>query len=208
MWHDIEQSDDSGWMELRAGKVTGSSIAKVMANYGKAFGDPAKKLAIDMALHRIRGYLPSDSYSNEHMQRGHVQEPIARALYEDEMFYTVTNGGFFDNGFTGCSPDGLVDLDGVIEIKSVIASTHFKTVARDDVDPAYKWQVVFNLLESGRQWIDFISYCADYPQDNQLFVKRKTKDDCYEEIKQMSLRLIEFKSLVDESELLINQRAA
>ncbi len=203
MWHDVDQNDDSEWMDLRGGKVTGSAISKVMANYGKAFGEPAKGLAVEIALNRVRGYIPRDSFTNEHMQRGHEQEPIARALYESETFYEVTNGGFFDNGFTGCSPDGLVDDDGIIEIKSVIASVHFKTVKRDDVDPAYKWQCVLNLRESGRDWLDFISYCATYPQDHQLFIKRKTLSDYADELKQVSIRLDEFSSLVDETERFI-----
>ena len=54
MHHNIDQNTDD-WLDLRAGHLTGSNIAKVMANYGKAFGDPAKKLAVDIALEQITG---------------------------------------------------------------------------------------------------------------------------------------------------------
>ena len=40
-FHDVEQNTDE-WLNLRIAKITGSSISKIMANYGKAFGDPAK----------------------------------------------------------------------------------------------------------------------------------------------------------------------
>lgn len=206
IFHDIKQSDESGWLELRAGKVTGSAVAKIMANYGKSFGEPAKRLAVEIALYRITGRLERNNYSNEHMQRGHEQEPIARALYETEMFYTVDQGGFFDNGFTGCSPDGLVSDTGLIEIKSVISAVHFATVKRNDVDPAYRWQLAFYLHETGREWIDFVSYCAGYPIDKQLFIKRKTRHDFEAETEQLLIRLDEFSELVDETQLLLRDK--
>ena len=49
MWIDIQQNTDS-WLDLRAGKVSGSSIGKIMANYGKAFGEPIAKPAATAGL--------------------------------------------------------------------------------------------------------------------------------------------------------------
>ena len=202
MWVDIQQNTDE-WLLLRSGKVTGSAVGKVMANYGKAFGDPAKKLAVDIAVQQLTGRITESSYSNSHMERGHEQEPIARAMYEDMFFCDVTNGGFFDNGFTGCSPDGLCD-GGIIEIKSVIASQQYKTLKKDGFDSAYKWQVIFNLNDSDADWIDYVSYCSEFPFDRQLFVKRYFKHEFTEEIAIMNDRLGEFKVLVDDIKADIN----
>ncbi len=44
---------------------------------------------------------------------------MARMLYEIERNVDVTHCEFFDLGDYGDSPDGLVERDGVIEIKSV-----------------------------------------------------------------------------------------
>ncbi len=197
MFHDIDQNTDE-WLDMRNGKVTGSAISKIMANYGKSFGEPAKKLAVDIALAQITGKRQDNNYTNEHMERGHEQEPIARHHYESEYFCNVDNGGFFDNGFCGCSPDGLIGDFGVLEIKSVIPSVQYKTLKRNSFDPAYKWQLIFNLKETGRSWIDYASFCFDFPEGNKLFVHRVSKTDIAEEFKQIDLRLIEFKSLVDE----------
>ena len=197
MFHDILQNTDQ-WLLMRSGKATGSAIAKIMANYGKAFGDPAKKLAANIAVEQLTGKNISSNYSNDHMQRGHEQEPIARMLYEEIYFCDVANGGFFDNGLTGCSPDGLVDDNGVIEIKSVIASVQYATLKRGTYDPAYKWQLNFNLKETGRDWIDYISFCQEFPDNRKLIVYRMNTDEQQEEFKMMDLRLTEFKSLVDE----------
>ena len=101
-YHDIEQNSDE-WYQMRAGKLTSSNLAKVMANYGKAFGEPAKKYAVTIAVEQITGKPISSDYQNEHMQRGHEQEPIARELYEQETFSTVYNGGFFCSDSIGCS---------------------------------------------------------------------------------------------------------
>lgn len=197
-FHDIEQNTDE-WLDLRAGKLTGSGCSKVMANYGKPFGDPAKKLAIDIAIEQITNRR-SDSagFKNSHTQRGHDQEPIARALYEDQNFIDVANGGFFDCGFSGCSPDGLVGGDGIIEIKSVIASVHYANIKRNNVDPAYKWQIYFNLLKTEREWIDFISFCSDFPLDKQLFVFRINKVECQKEFDMINEREEQFLKLVNE----------
>jgi len=239
---DVDQNTDE-WINLRIGKLTGSSCSKIMASpneykilliekgvyvvanlnskkilkqkytteieahnslvernkksMANRFADPAKKLAIQIAIERITGKGIPSSYSNDHMQRGHEQEPVARAMYEDTYFTDVTNGGFFDCGDTGCSPDGLVGDIGLIEIKSVIATTHYATITRGSFDPAYKWQLYFNLLKTQREWIDFISYCSEFPYGNRLFVSRINKDDCEKEFNMIIEREKEFFSHVN-----------
>ena len=194
MFHDISQNTDE-WLELRGGHLTGSAVSKVMANDGKAFGDPAKKLAVDIALEQITGKSISSGYSNEHMQRGHEQEPLARQLYESKYFCDVKNGGFFDNGFTGCSPDGIVG-NGLIEIKSVIPSVHYQRVKKGGFDSSYRWQLMFNLKESGKDWIDFVSYCDNFTEEKRLYVHRIFAKDQTEDFKKMDNRIADFMTLV------------
>ena len=194
-WHDVEQNSEE-WENLRIGKITSSSFNIIMANYGKAFGEPAKKYALKLALERIKNCKSEYNYSNAHMERGHEQEPIARMLYEDLYFTEVTNGGFFDCGFYGDSPDGLVDNDGVIEIKSVIDTTHYANIKRGSIDPSYKWQVIGHLDCTGREWCDFISYCAEFPETSQLIVYRIYRKDVIEEIKMLSERRKLFNDLI------------
>jgi len=203
-WLDIEQNTDE-WMDLRIGRVGGSSMGKIMANYGKAFGPPAQDLSVRIALEKIKGISHGSSFSNEHMERGHEQEPIARRLYEDTTFCDVTNGGYYivDDDI-GVSPDGLVYEDGIIEIKSVIDTVHYKTIKRDAPDPKYKWQLAFNLLCSGREWIDYVEFCSDFPEGKRLFTHRILKDDCLEEFDMINSRLSEFNKMVSERITVIN----
>lgn len=192
---DIEQNTDE-WLDLRAGKITSSKMGCIMANFGKSFGDPAKKYAINIAIERATGKAIPSSYSNEHMERGHEQEPVARMLYERKNFCLVSNGGFFEGVGIGCSPDGLVGNDGVIEIKSVIGTTHFANIKRNGIDPAYKWQCIANLSYTGREWLDFISYCEVYPATTQLFVHRIYAKDCQTEFQMIDERVNDFENLV------------
>lgn len=197
MFVDVQQNTDE-WMALRVGKPTASNFGCFMANEGKAFGDPAKRYALQIALEQATGKKSEFSFSNDHMERGHEQEPVARMLYEEERFCTVGNGGFFDCGTHGDSPDGLVGGDGVIEIKSVIAPTHYATLTRGSYDPAYKWQLIGHLDCTGREWVDFISYCADFPESRQLIIHRLYAEQCQDELKRLRQRRTEFLTLVRE----------
>jgi len=202
IWHDVQQNGEE-WDALRLGKATASNFACFMANAGKSFGEPAKRYALQIALEQIKGCKSENSFTNEHMERGHEQEPIAMMLYEDMFFVDVDNGGFFDHTTYGDSPDGLVGSDGVIEIKSVIASTHFATIQRGSFDPSYKWQLVGHLDCSGRDWVDFISYCSDFPVDRQLVVYRSHRSDFESEINQLNDRRMEFLELVAHTKKII-----
>ncbi len=195
---DVEQNTDE-WLELRAGRLTSSKLGTIMANHGKAFGEPAKKYAVNIAIEQITGKPIPSTYSNAHMERGHEQEPVAGAMYEDELFCEVSNGGFFCTDFVGCSPDGLVSNNGAIEIKSVIAPVHFANIKRQALDPAYKWQCIGNLKFTAREWLDFVSYCSEFPTDKQLFTHRIEPDKLTSEFNMIDDRIGEFKILVDQT---------
>lgn len=205
IFHDVPQNTDV-WQALRIGKATASNFSTFMANDGKAFGEPAKRYALQLALERLTGRKSEYSFSNEHMERGHEQEPVARMLYEQERFVTVTNGGFFDCGEFGDSPDGLVQDDGIVEIKSVIAPTHYATMTRGSFDPSYRWQLVGHLDCTGRSWVDFISYCADFPEEQQLLVYRLHRGECTTELERLRARRDEFLTLVRDTVETIEQR--
>lgn len=197
IFHDVQQNTDA-WQALRCGKATASNFACFMANEGKAFGEPARRYALQLALEQHTGKKAEHSFSTEHMERGHEQEPVARMLYEEDFFATVTNGGFFCWETYGDSPDGLVNDDGIIEIKSVIAPVHYATLKRGTFDPAYRWQLVGHLDCTERAWVDFISYCSDFTESKRLLAYRLTRDECAEEIERLRERRSKFLELVAE----------
>jgi hypothetical protein len=206
-FHDVEQGSDA-WHALRCGKVTASNYGLIMANEGKAFGEPARKYALQTALERITGVKSASGYSNGHMERGIEQESTARALYETQHFVNVDNGGFFESpcGLYGDSPDGLVNEDGLIEIKSVIAPVHYATMRRGAHDPAYTFQLIGHLDSTGREYVDFVSYCSEFPEEKQLIVYRLYRNDYLDHIERLSKRRTDFLRLINEIEADIRER--
>jgi hypothetical protein len=205
-FHDVAQNEDE-WYALRVGRVGGSAIGKIMANYGKQFGDPAKDMAVRIALEQITGVRNEQTYNNSHMERGHEQEPVARMLYEDTFFCDVDNGGYYTVGDDiGVSPDGRVGDDGLIEIKSVIDTVHYATIKRNAFDPKYKWQLYYELQNTEREWVDYVSFCADFPVGKRLFVDRIYRENCGEYFEMISTRMAEFREIVSDAKLVILSR--
>lgn len=101
-WLDVLQNGDE-WYSLRVGKVTSSKFPVIMAHDPEdKWGDPAKRYAAQKAIERVTGRKAYESpMKNEHLDRGHEQEPIARRSYESRYFVDVTNGGFFDHDTWG-----------------------------------------------------------------------------------------------------------
>jgi hypothetical protein len=171
-----------------------------MANDGKSFGEPAKRLAVKIAIELITGNIVSSDYKNSHMERGHEQEHIARSLYEEKYFCDVLNGGFFEDGKQGGSPDGLISESGLIEIKSVLPNIQYEYISAGGIsNTSYKWQCYGNLKITEREWLDYVTYCANYPAGKQLYIHRIYMDEkIYNEI---DIRVNEFFEVVEECKL-------
>jgi hypothetical protein len=195
---DVKQNTEE-WELLRVGKITSSALSCAMANYGKAFGEPAKKYAVSIALGQITRKVDPMGYSNEHMERGHEDEPLAKMTYEAQTFTIVKNGGFFFDGDIGCSPDGLISTTGAVEIKSAIPSIHYERIRKQSFDTAYKWQLISNMKIPGLEWIDFVSYCKSFPDDKKLFIARMYAESFKAEYRMIDTRLDEFRELIEET---------
>ncbi len=209
-WVDIEQRTDA-WFDLRAGKVTGSEMSKIMAHYGKknelgepVFGEPALRLAAKLAEERVTGRpIIDDGFANAHMTHGIQQEPVAIALYEATRFVEVAAGGFFDNKTHGASPDGLIYCDGVLEVKVGIESVHRKRLKLGKIDSSYRWQTTHELYSAqfcnpAVQWLDFVSFCTEISAPDNLFIVRVSVNDLdyLENVKKLQTRLEGFECVV------------
>lgn len=147
------------WYAARLGVPSASNFAKVVTPGGK------KSTQVESYLNRLVADIitgRSDQQEpNEAMQRGTELEPEARSYYELIMG-PVEEVGFciHDDGF-GCSPDGMVGDDGLLEIKCPLAHTHVEYLRDDCIPSIYVPQVQGQLLVTGRKWCDFLSYHPD-----------------------------------------------
>ena len=78
---------------------------------------------------------------------------------------------------TGASPDGLVDDDGLVEIKCPATHTHIATLLGGPIDPDYATQMLWQMACTDRAWCDFVSFDPRLPVDMQLHVVRFNRDD-------------------------------
>ncbi len=95
---------------------------------------------------------------------GRATEDEARRWYEIQPEAgKVTQVGFCltDDGRFGCSPDGLVDPDGGLELKCPTRHVHLLYLLAGVLPLEYKCQVHGCLVVTGRKWWDFVSYCKD-----------------------------------------------
>lgn len=164
--HNCEQGS-AEWHELRRGKITASNLKLIMTPTLKvANNDKARAYAFDLAAQRISGFSDASDYQSDDMMRGHIDEVRARMLYHEHVAPVETCGlmvrtvGGVELAY---SPDGLVGDSGLIEIKSRRQKYHVQTIAAGEVPPEHWLQVQGGLLISGREWIDYISYCGGLP---------------------------------------------
>lgn len=166
---DLVQGSDE-WHAARCGLITASEVKLLLTpTLKRADNDKSRAHIWELAAQRITRYV-EPSYISDDMLRGHEDEFHARQIYV-EKFAPVNEVGFVTNagfGLTlGCSPDGLVGDDGMIECKSRRQKYQVQTIVehwRDGTTPPeYMLQVQTGLLVTERQWCDLISYSGGLP---------------------------------------------
>jgi putative phage-type endonuclease len=187
---DCEQGT-AEWKALRAGKVTASRICDVMAKIKTGEAKTRLDYKIQILSEMLTGVPQEDGYVNAAMQWGSEQEPFARAAYEIREGVMVDQVGFVQHPTidqAGCSPDGLVGDDGLVEIKAPKSSTHLQYLLAGKVPAEYVPQMCWQLACTGREWCDFVSYDPRMPEHLQLFVVRFASDPSYTALVEQEVR--------------------
>ena len=178
--NDIEQNTQE-WFAIRCGKVTASRIADIIATTKSGYSASRANYEAQLICEILTGK-PAESFTNAAMAWGTETEPLARAQYELKTGNMVNQIGFVVHPKieqAGASPDGLVDNDGLIEIKCPNTSTHLDTLLSQKVPSKYITQMTWQMLCTGRKWCDFVSYDPRLPDNLQLFIQRIELDEEY-----------------------------
>lgn len=173
----IEQGT-SEWLQLRLGKVTASRVADIMAKTKTGPSASRNNYLIELALQRVTGTV-EQGYTNDAMAWGTATEPQARVAYEVKTGNFVDQIAFVEHDIIewfGCSPDGLINNDGLIEIKCPNSATHWATIKDNKPPNKYVIQMQTQMACTNRQWCDFVSFAPRMPERSQLFVCRVERD--------------------------------
>lgn len=176
----MEQRTDE-WFAARLGKVTASKVADVIAKTKTGYSASRENYMTQLICERLTGK-KQESYSNAAMDWGTENEPYARAAYEAASNVLVDEVGIIDHPFLpmcAASPDGLVNDDGMVEIKCPNTATHFETLLAGKIPSKYVPQVQWQMACANRLWNDFVSFDPRAPEGLQLFITRVDRDDKY-----------------------------
>lgn len=196
-----EKQYDSEWYIARRGVPTASNAKNILTPGGK----PSVK-GRQTYINQLIGELYDSMYGldegpkSKAMERGTQMEPEAR----DDYSFLHIDADIQEVGFClddanrfGCSPDALVDDDGVIEIKCPMIKTVIEWL-RAGVLPKEHWpQVHMTLVVTGRKWLDFMAYAPGTPkliirvEPNEYTKKMRTEMAVFWEEFQAAKQLIE-----------------
>lgn len=153
------------WWDAKRGIPSASNFVRILTPVKAELSKQAEDY-IDELIGDIAGFDPpwlTESRTKPptmQMQHGLDMEEEARRYYamERDVSVQLVGGCMTDDGRFWCSPDGLIDPDGGVEIKCPERKTQVRYLRYGVLPPEYKCQVHGALIVTGRKWWDFISY--------------------------------------------------
>jgi putative phage-type endonuclease len=159
------------WHVVRLGKLTASKASAIATN-GKGLQTLVFEKVEELLTREFK-----ETFKSKEMERGNELEPKARNAYELETGNIVQEVGFIEQDqYSGCSPDGLVSDDGLVEIKCPNFRTYFEYMESGKINPTYYAQMQMQMLISDRKYCDYVVYHPDFKK-NPIIIKRVERDE-------------------------------
>jgi len=169
-----EQGTDQ-WHEARTGILTASVMHCLLVN-GKdksGFGAGAFTLMNQLIGERFTGE-PADKFEgNRHTERGHELEPVARSFVSELLGVEINSCGIILNHGCGYSPDGLINHDGLAEIKTKLPKLMVEVILGGVVPYEHVVQCQTGIWVSERDYLEFGCFYPGMP----LFHRRMYRDE-------------------------------
>lgn len=187
------------WRDERSGHVTASRICDVLTKPRKGQKESTTRAnyRAQLVCEILSGKAIQDEYQSYDMRRGTELEPNARIEYELRG-HDVETVGFVKHPKlerAGCSPDGMVGTDGMVQFKCPKSAKHLEWLMAGIVPIEHRPQMYFEMSCTGRHWNDFVSYDPNLT-GHELFVVRLKRDDA--EIEVIEKEVVKFNAEVDE----------
>ncbi len=197
----LQRSEE--WEALRFGRATASQFSRILTPSKLQLSASASQYAIELALRRKQIDMGPEPLPSYWMDHGTEAEPYAIAEFEQSTGLAVQKVGFItpaDGEMYGCSPDGLVGEDAVIEVKCPMPSTMVAYSASGDLPSEYRLQVQGELWVTGRRWCHFYVWHPEI-EPLHLVVER---DEATQ--RALDVAIPQFLALVDDWEHKIRAR--
>lgn len=201
-----EQQRVPEWYAARMGRFSCSQFFRLMTEpklkADKEAGnlsDGAMTYVYECIAEKLTGQSAKDDFTSKYTQWGIDNEPIAKEIYNNVFDCKVANSDYIAGKYNcGGSPDGLVNEDGLIEIKCPYTITSHLEHKLKEIPVNYYWQCLGYIYITKRQWIDFVSYHPAYPGKLQLVRKRLTFAECELDIQRLEAKLIQAEKVLTQ----------
>lgn len=189
---DLEQ-----WTRDRLGCATASNVWRVLKRTQKGWSAERRKYEIELIGERLTG-MRQEVFLSHRMRFGAETEGEGlRAYFQSNVSPLTLFVKHPKIAWSGCSPDGYVGNDGMVEFKCPDTKTHIETMLTGDIDEKYQQQMMWQLAcHPDRKWVDFCSFDPRLPLELRLYTKRLYRDD--EAIEAMENAVWEFLDDLDK----------
>ena len=198
--NDTQRTDD--WRADRLGIPTASRFKDIMTDpktkadkEAGVLSQTAQSYALELIAERLTGL--SKDFSSAATDWGNQYESVAVEAYKAHTGQDVLECGFVRHATleTGASPDGLIGLDGGIEIKCPFNTVnHLNNALSGEVPKEYYSQVQGQMWICNLDWVDFVSFDPRIDGPAGLVVIRCNRDQDY--INQLEQRIINFNDYI------------
>ena len=155
------------WLEARLGIPTSSRFSEIVTPKIWTFSESRscrKYMAQLVAEWKTRQPIQLDPIIWA-VERGHDMEGESVSYYELTRGVKTEECGFFLSTCEryGASPDRTVGENGLLEVKNLNADNHLLCLFENEIPDKYFTQIHGQLLVTGRDWVDFLSYSPGLP---------------------------------------------
>ena len=182
------------FFRARVGKLTASRMADAMAfkKDGKPSAERTRYLH-EVVAERLTGEAVSH-FVTPAMAWGLANEDGAKAEYEAATGRKVKPCGtidHFDIEYLAATPDGYIGHDGLIETKCPTTSTHIAWAMAGVVPEIHKPQMTVQIMCTGRDWCDFVSFDPRIKGSKRLFIVRYVPTEEYlSEVREAAIQFL------------------
>jgi len=142
------------------GYITASTVSALLTGKGDTLLKGGKTFARQIARERFGIFDDDSAYSGKATEWGLTHEQAAIEAYEAHNLVSVHSSQIgIAKGWLSCTPDGLVGTYGILEVKCHFnTDKHMANLLENTWINEFESQCLFQLMLTGRDWCDLVSY--------------------------------------------------